>query len=105
MKNKNEKLYKLLNDVNRHSKKHINEDKYSKEERVASEYCKKLKIANGIKATYSTGVRTYPDFGVCDMELREETHTLEEKQTEMPLDENKVAYNYIKLLMANGTIK
>ena len=103
MKNKNDKLYKLLNDVNRHSKAYINEDKYSKEERKAKEYCKKVKIANGIKATYSTGVRTYPDFGVCDMELKEEEHTPEEEQ--MPLDENKVAYNYIKLLMANGTIK
>lgn len=104
MKSKNDKLYKLFNDVNRHSKAYINEDKYSREERKAKEYCKKVKIANGIKETYSTGVRTYPDFGVCDMELKEE-HTLEEKQTEMPLDENKVAYNYIKLLMANGTIK
>lgn len=103
MKNKNDKLYKLLNDINRHSKAYINEDKYNREERKASEYCKRVKIANGIKATYSTGVRTYPDFGVCDMELREDVKQSEEE--EMPLDENKVAYNYIKLLMANGTIK
>lgn len=103
MKNKNDKLYKLLNDINRHNKAYINEDKYSKEERKAKEYCKRVKIENGIKATYSTGVRTYPDFGVCDMELREDIKQSEEE--EMPLDENKVAYNYIKLLMANGTIK
>lgn len=103
MKNKNDKLYKLLNDINRRSKAYINEDKYSKEERKAKEYCKRVKIANGIKATYSTGVRTYPDFGVCDMELREDIKQSEEE--EMSLDENKVAYNYIKLLMANGTIK
>lgn len=37
------------------------------------------------------------------MELKEDIKQSEEEQA--PLDENKVAYNYIKLLMANGTIK
>lgn len=92
---KNDKLYKLFNDINRHSKKYINEDKYSREVRKASEYCKKNNVANGIKTTYSTGVRTYKNFGVYDVEPNI-TEIEKEKET---LDEIKVAYNYIKLMM------
>lgn len=95
MKKTNAKLYKLFNDINRHSKKYLNEDKYSKEVRKAKEYCKKNNVANGIKVTYSTGVRTYKNFGVYDVEPNI-TKIEKEKET---LDEIKVAYNYIKLMM------
>lgn len=92
---KNDKLYKLFNDVNRHNKKYINEDKYSREVRKANKYCKKNNIANGIKVTYSTGVRTYKNFGVYDVE----PNTIEIEEKKETLDEIKVAYNYIKLMM------
>ena len=95
MKKTNAKLYKLFNDVNRHSKKYINEDKYSREVRKANEYCKKNNVANGIKVTYSTGVRTYKNFGVYDVE----PNTMEIEEKKKTLDETKVAYNYIKLMM------
>ena len=95
MKKINAKLYKLFNDVNRHSKKYIHEDKYSREVRKANEYCKKNCTANGIKITYSTGVRTYKNFGIYEIEPNI-TKIEEKKET---LDKTKVAYNYIKLMM------
>lgn len=68
---KNEKLYKLFNDVNRHNKKYINESEEARQIRKAKEYCKNNKVANGIKETYGTGVRTYKNFGVYDIEKGE----------------------------------
>lgn len=99
MKKINAKLYRLANDINRHSKKYINEDKYSKEVRRANEYCKKNNIANGIKTTYSTGVRTYKNFGVYDIEKPNEKTPKDLEVKEKQLDETKVAYNYVKLMM------
>lgn len=103
MKKVNDKLYKLFNDVNRHNKTYINEDKYSREVRKAREYAKKNKVAYGAKITYSTGVRTYKNFGVFDVE-KENDKTPKLKPEVKDVDKYNVAYNYYKLLKVNGRI-
>lgn len=101
MKKVNEKLYKLFNDINRHDKKYLTEDKYSKEVRKAREYCEKNgAVKNGIKITYTTGVRTYKNFGVYDIEKPNEKTPKAPEPKE--IDETKIAYNYIKLMMAKN---
>lgn len=103
MKKVNEKLYKLFNDINRHNKKYLTEDKYSREVRKAREYCEKNKgVKNGIKITYSTGVRTYKNFGVYDIEKPNEKTPKAPEVKEKEIDKYAVKYNYIKLMMAKN---
>lgn len=100
---KNEKLYKLCNNLNRHNKTYLYEDKYSREERKAREYLKKngdINSINGIKTTYTTGVRTYKNFGIYDIEKsNKNTPKIPEKKE---IDKTAVKYNFIKLMMSRN---
>ena len=59
------KLFKIVNDINRHDKKYLHEDKITRQVRKAKAYVKNEKrVGNGIKSTNSKGVRTYKNFGI-----------------------------------------
>ncbi len=96
---KDEKLYKLFNDINRHNTKYLHEDKISYDVRIAKEYVRLHKnLENAIQKTYTTGVRTYKDFGVYDTKLKEDQHEEVKEEMKKP-NELDVLSNYVKLLM------
>lgn len=95
------KLYDLFNDINAGSKKHLNENHDNRVLRKAREYCKTNNIENGIKPTFTTGTRTWENFGIFQYEKPREEYeegnekeTLEEKERKRELE---LELRYIQL--------
>lgn len=94
MKHKKQvKLYEMFNDINRVSKKHLNETHDGRMVRKAKEYSRKNNVENGMKETFSTGTRTWKNFGIFNYEkptLKEEkpikVETEEEKENKKTLE-------------------
>lgn len=82
MKHKNhEKLHEMFNDINRVSKKHLYENHDGRVLRKTKEYCKENNLENGIKETFSTGTRTWENFGIFQYEKTSEEYQEEPEET------------------------
>ena len=79
---KHEKLYKMFNDINRVSKKHLHENHDGRVLRMSKKYCKENNIENGIKETFSSGTRTWENFGIFQYEKPSEEYQEETRETE-----------------------
>ena len=101
---KDDKLYKIFNDLNLVNRKHINETCDAYKLRKAKEYARKNNIICGIKSTYTTGTRTYKNFGIFDYEAPK-NNTYEETKKCDDVKTEKYMENYIELRLAQLNLK